>query len=143
MSFPTFKILSSTPSGPLVVEVCPRASARYLAWMKPEEFTEEWKENTRTKILARENEPKFSIPVSVEKYSSHDEDCYEPDEDEITVNYEEEFDLQWNPKVRNEVANLTQYEQPRGWINVERKKKRMPVVEDESDLYLKYLLTRD
>ena len=78
-----------------------------------------------------------------QKYSSHDEDCYEPDEDEITVNYEEEFDLQWNPKVRNEVANLTQYEQPRGWINVERKKKRMPVVEDESDLYLKYLLTRD
>lgn len=136
MSFPTFRVISSTLSNPLVVEVCPRAGARYLVWMDSKDFTAEWKEKTRAKILAKENAPRSpliipsSIPEEDEPYTS---DCYESDpEDKVVVNYDEEFDSQWMPKV-----DLTQYEQPRNqWVSVTRRKKISPVKLTEEDMNL-------
>lgn len=127
-AFPTFRVISSASSNPLVVEVCPKAGARYLVWLKPEEFTEEWKAKTRAEILKKESEPKspLNIPVS-ETDDEYPSEFYESDSEDEKPDYDSEFDSQWMPKV-----DLEQYEPVNQWVKV-CYKKRLSSLENKND----------
>lgn len=130
-AFPTFRVVSSAVSTPLVVEVCPRAGARYFAWMEPSEYTSEWREKTRMKIREENaSKPSLIIPSS---QSENDEpytgDCYEPDSEDEKPDYESEFDSQWEPKV-----DLTPYKKPNDWIKVIRRKSSAMKMENEASV---------
>jgi hypothetical protein len=135
MSFPTFRIVSSTENL-TVVEICPRAGAHNLIWMETENYTEEWKEQTKVKILTKDAAPKspLVIPVSESKDEPYTSDCYEsdPEDEKETENEDAEFDSQWMPKV-----DLTPYEKPNDqWTRISRKKKSAaaPMPEIATDL---------
>jgi len=122
MSFPTFRVVSST-ANLTVVEICPRAGAHHLIWMETENYTEEWKEQTKAKILAKETAPKspLIIPVSESRDEPYTSDFYESDSEneKVPVNEDEEFDSQWMPKV-----DLTPYEKSSSdWTRITHKKK--------------------
>jgi len=94
-----------------------------LIWMETENYTEEWKEQTKAKILAKETAPKspLIIPVSESRDEPYTSDFYESDSEneKVPVNEDEEFDSQWMPKV-----DLTPYEKSSSdWTRITHKKK--------------------
>lgn len=131
-AFPTFRLVSSASSNPLVVEVCPRAGARYLVWMESAKFTVKWQEEIRMKTLQEANEPKSPLVIPTSK-TENDEpytsDCYEPDSEDEKPDYESEFDSQWKPKV-----DLAPYEKPNDWIKVIRRKSSAMKMENEASV---------